>query len=77
MLRQTVLKFKGALGMIGFKSHDNESDGDTSSLSDSDSSEDQNFESRHQYTSTGVIVPRGQFISEIIVSRLTMKQISD
>jgi hypothetical protein len=77
MLRQTLLKFKGALGMIGFNSLENESDGDTSSESESDSSEDEIFESKHHYTSTGVIVPKGQLISEIIVSRLTMKEISD
>jgi hypothetical protein len=77
MLKQTVLKLKGALGMIGFKPIDDKSDGSSSDSSDSDSSEDEKLENKNFYASTGVIVPKGQPISEIIVSRLATKDITD
>jgi hypothetical protein len=77
MLKQTVLKLKGALGMIGFKPIDENSDGNSSESLDSDSSEDEKLENKNFYTSTGVIVPKGQHISEIIVSHLSMKHITD
>jgi hypothetical protein len=41
MLKQTVLKLKGALGMIGFRTTDDNSDGNSSESSDSDASEDE------------------------------------
>jgi hypothetical protein len=74
MLKQTVLKLKGALGIIGFKPIDDNSDGLTSESSDSELSEGESFENKNFYTSTGVIIPKGQPISEIIVSRLATKE---
>ena len=77
MMRQTVLKFKGDLGMIGLKSHENESGGDSSNVSTSDFSDEDLIDAKQSYTLTGVLVPDGQAISEITVTWLSMKEIGD
>jgi len=76
MIKQTVLKFQGALGFLGYNNMRNERDGDSGNSSSSDSSDDNERGNKENYTSTGVLIPRGQPINEITVSRYSMNSIS-
>jgi hypothetical protein len=72
-----VLKFKGALGFFSQSSKDREKNGDSGNSSDSDSSDDAQSETKQYYTSTGLLIPHRQAISEITTSRQTMKEINE
>ncbi len=58
-------------------SKDDEKNEDSGNSSDSNSSEDGQSESKQYYTSTALLIPRSQTISEITTSRLTMREIND
>ena len=72
MLKQTVLKFQGALGLLGFGSKEGGKEGDSSATGFSD---DDGEEGKDIYLSTGVLAPRGQPVSEIHVARYSTAQI--
>ena len=76
MLKQTVLTFQNALGFLGYDKKRNDRDGDSGNSSSSDSSDENQAGSKENYTSTGVLIPRGQPINEIVVSRHSMNSIS-
>ncbi len=65
MIKQIVLKFQGALGYLGFARKGEGREGDSGNSSLSDSSEDDHEAAKNVYTTTGIIIPRGQAISEI------------
>ncbi len=75
MLKQTVLRFKGALGYLGLRTEEEREGSSNSNSSSAQSSEDDESPSKQFYTSTGVLTPEGQAISEITATRLTMKDI--
>ena len=75
MLKQTVLKFQGALGLLGFGSKEGGKDGDSGNSSATGFSDDDNDEEKDIYLSTGVLAPRGQPISEIHVARYSIGNI--
>jgi hypothetical protein len=58
-------------------SKDKEKNGESGNSSDSDSSDDEQSELKQYYTSTELLIPRGQPISEISTSRQTIKEIND
>ena len=74
MLKQTVLKFQGALGLLGFGSKEGGKDGDSGDSSATGFSDD-GEEGKDIYLSTGVLAPRGQPVSEIHVVRYSTAQI--
>jgi hypothetical protein len=76
MLKQTVLKFKGALGYLGLTTEQGHQESGSDNTSSLESSDDNEGYSKQFYTSTGVITPQGQAINEISATRLTMKDIS-
>ena len=76
MLKQTVLTFQGALGFLGYNNKSNDRDGDSGNSSSSGSPDDNQRGSKENYTSTGVLIPRGQPINEITVSRYSLNNIS-
>ena len=69
MLKQTVLKFQGALGLLGFGSKGDDEDGDSGNSATQGSWEDDNNDDKDSYLSTGVLIPTHQPVSEIIVTR--------
>ena len=73
MLKQTVLKFQGALGLLGFGSKEGGKDGESSTTGFSD---DDGEEEKDIYLSTGVLTPRGQLVSEIHMARYSTAQIA-
>ena len=78
MLKQTVLKFQGALGLLGFGSKEGGKDGDSGDSGDSSAtgfSDDDGEEGKDIYLSTGVLASRGQLVSEIHVARYSRAQI--
>ena len=76
MIKQTVLKFQGALGYLGFGRENDKKEGDSGNSSISESSEDDDDAAKNVYTTTGIIIPRGQAISENKVIRYTEKQVT-
>ena len=76
MLKQTVLKFQGALGLLGFGSKEGGKDGDSGNSSATGFSDDDEEEEKDIYLSTGVLAPRGQPVSEIHVARYSTAQIT-
>jgi hypothetical protein len=75
MLKQTVLKFQGALGFLGFGSKEGGKDGDSGNSSATGFSDDDGEEGKNIYLFTGVLAPRGQPVSEIHVTRYSNCQI--
>jgi hypothetical protein len=75
MLKQTVLKFQGALGLLGFGSKEGGKDGDSGNSSATGFSDDDGEEGKDIYMSTGVLIPQGQRVSEIYVARYSTAQI--
>ena len=75
MLKQTVLKFQGALGLLGFGSKEGGKDGDSGNSSAAGFSDDDGEEGKDISLSTGVLAPRGQPVSEIHVTRYSTGQI--
>jgi len=55
MLKQTVLKFQGALGLLGFGSKEGGKDGDSGDSSATGFSDDDDEEEKDIYLSTGVL----------------------
>jgi hypothetical protein len=76
MLKQTVLKFKGALGYLGLTTEEGHQESSSDNSSSPQSSDDDECPSKQFYTSTGVLTPQGQAISEITATRFSMKDIS-
>jgi hypothetical protein len=76
MIKQTVLKFQGALGYLGFSKKDEEKEEDSGNSSHSNSSDDPDEDRKNTYTTTAMLSPKNQAISEIYVSRLNSKQIT-
>ena len=60
MLKQTVFKFKGALGLFGFGSKEGGKDGDSGKCSATGFSDDDGEEGKDIYLSTGILAPRGE-----------------
>ena len=75
MLKQTVLKFQGALGLLGFGSKEGGKEGDSGDSSATGFSDDDGEEGKDIYLSTGVLAPRGQPVSEIHVASYSTAQI--
>ena len=69
MLKQTVLKFQGALGLLGFGSKEGGKDGDSGDSSATGFSDDDGEEGKDIYFSTDVLIPQSQRVSEIHVAR--------
>ena len=70
MLKQTVLKFQGALGLLGFGFKGDDEDSDSGNSATQGSWEDDNNDDKEDsYLSTGVLIPTHQPVSEIIVTR--------
>ena len=76
MLKQTVLKFQGARGLLGCGSKEGGKDGDSGNSSATGFSDDDDEEEKDIYLSTGVLAPRGQLVSEIHVARYSTAQIT-
>jgi hypothetical protein len=76
MLKQTVLRFKGALGYLGLRSEDGDQESSSNNSSSPQSSDDDESSSKQFYTSSGVLTPQSQSINEIKVTRSTMKDIT-
>ena len=74
MFKQTVLKFQGALGLLGFGHKDDQEDGDSGNSTPTWFS-DENDGNSDTYLTTGVLAPHGQPVSEIKVSRLSTNTI--
>ena len=68
MFKQTVLKFQGALGLLGFGPKDEEEDGDSGNSATQGSWDDDENDEKSIYLSTGVLRPTGQAVSEIKVT---------
>jgi hypothetical protein len=66
MFKQTVLKFQGALGLLGFGPKDE--DGDSGNSATQGSWDDDENDEKSIYLSTGVLRPTGQAVSEIKVT---------
>jgi hypothetical protein len=64
-----VLKFQGALGLLGFGSKGDDEDGDSGNSATQGSWEDDNNDDKDSYLSTGVLIPTHQPVSEIIFTR--------
>ncbi len=77
MLKQTVLRFKGALGYLGLRSEEGDQESSSNNSSSSQSSDEDEGSSKQFYTSSGVLSPHSQTISEITVTRFPMKEISN
>jgi hypothetical protein len=75
MLKQTVLKFQGALGLLGFGSKEEGKDGDSGNSSATGFMDDDGEEGKDIYLSTGVLAPRGKSFSEIHVAHFSTVQI--
>jgi hypothetical protein len=75
MLKQTVLRFKGALGYLGLRTEEGHEDSSSDNSSSPRSSDDDESSSKQFYTSTGVLTPKAQAISELTATRFTMKEI--
>ena len=76
MLKQTVLKFQGALGLLGFGSKEGGKDGDSGDSSATGfSDDDDEEEGKGIYLSTGVLLPHGNLGSEIHMKRNFIAQI--
>ncbi len=76
MLKQTVLRFKGALGYLGLTTEEGQQESSSDNSSSPQSSEDDEGGSKQFYTSTGVLTPQRQAISEITATRFPMKDIT-
>ena len=73
MLKQTVLKFQGALGLLGFGSKEGGKDGDSGNSSATGFSND--YYEQDIYLSTGVLSAWGHPLSNIHVARYSTAQI--
>jgi hypothetical protein len=71
-----VLKFKGALGYLGYRPEAGNQERDSGNSSSSQSSDDEESGLKQFYTSTGVLIPQSQAVSEIKVTRLSIKEIT-
>ncbi len=71
MLKQTVLKFQGALGLLGFGAKGNDEDGDSGNSFTQASWEEENDDDKDSYLSTCVLIPTHQRVSEIFVKPKT------
>ena len=69
MVKKTLLKFYGALGLLGFGSKGDDEDSDSGNSATQGSWEDDNDDEKDSYLSTGVLIPTHQPISEIIITR--------
>jgi len=58
MIKQTVLKFTGALGLLGFSRVNEKGEGDSGNSSRSSSSGDDDGGAKAIYTTTGVLTPK-------------------
>ena len=76
MFKQTVLKFQGALGLLGFGSKDDQEDGDSGNSTPTRFSDDENYSNSDSYLTTGVLVPRRQPVSEIKIIRHSVNTIN-
>ena len=76
MLKQTVLRFKGALGYLGLRSEEAHQESSSSNSSSPQTSDEDESASKQFYTSSGVLTPQSQAMSEITVTRFTMKDIT-
>jgi hypothetical protein len=68
MFKQIVLKFQGALGLLGFGPKGEEEDGDSGNSATQGSWDNDENDEKRIYLSTGVLRPTGQAISEIKVT---------
>ena len=75
MLKQKLLKFQGALGLLGFSSKEEGKDGDSGNSPAAGFSDENGEEAKDIYLSTGVLVPHGLPVSEIHVARYSTAQI--
>jgi len=69
------LKFQGALGLLGFGSKGALDDGDSGNSTPTGSSDEESSDHKSTYLTTGVLIPRGQQISEINITRHSMSNI--
>ena len=76
MLKKTVLKFQGALGLLGFGAKVDDDDDDSGNNFTQASWEDENDDDKDFYLSTGVLIPTHQPLSEIVVTRHRISGIS-
>ena len=71
MFKQTVLKFQGALGLLGFRPKGEEEDGDSGNSATQGSWDDDENDEKSIYLSTGVLRPTGQAVSGIKITSHT------
>ena len=57
MFKQTVLKFQGALGLLGFGPKGHSEDGDSGNSTPTGYSDDENIDNKDTYLTTGVLIP--------------------
>ena len=76
MVKWTVLKFQGALGLLSFGSKGDDDDGDSGNSFTQASWEDENDDDKESYLSTGVMIPTHQPVSEIVVTRHRISSIN-
>ena len=57
MIKQTVLKFQGALGLLGFGHKDDQENGDSGNSTPTRFSDDENEENSDTYVTTRVLAP--------------------
>ena len=75
MLKYTVLKFQGALSLLGFGSKGALDDNDSGNSIPTGSSDEESSDHKGTYLTTGVLISHGQQISEINITRHSMSNI--
>ncbi len=70
-----MLRFQGALGLLGFARDTDKTEGDSGNSSRSNSIDDDDVNPKTVYTTTGILIPESQPINEIQVQRFTKKQL--
>ena len=76
MLKQTMLSIKGALGFVNPPSKQIEKEGDSGNSSSSDSSGDGASVQKISYTTTELLTPESQQMSDIKISTLNTREIA-
>ena len=69
------MKFQGALGLLGFGSKGALDDGDIGNSTPSGPVDEESSDHKSTYLTTGVLIPRGQQMSEINITRHSMSNI--
>ena len=75
MFKQTVLKFQGAIGLLGYGPKDEEEDWESGNSATQGSWDDDENDEKSIYLSTGVLRPTGQAVSEIKITSHTTASI--